>query len=87
MSAEAEPTVRPMFGGQIMRERGAMDEATIDCRCGEPGVYDVVLQALDDRAEWYSFAPLVRCQTHLPVCLENVTEMLQPDQRVVLTRR
>jgi len=60
MSAE-----RPMYGGQIVRERMAMDEPTIDCRCGERGAYELQLQALNERADWSTAWRAVTCSKHL----------------------
>lgn len=55
-----------MFGGQIVRDRAAMDEPTIDCCvCGLPGKWEVQDQVLDDHLAWSIYFRAVFCDEHL----------------------
>ena len=79
MSAE-----RPIYVGQIMRERVGMDEPTIDCRCGERGAYEVQLQALNQRADWSTAWRAVTCSKHLSETLNAQAYGLLASERIVL---
>ena len=87
MSAALESTDRPMFGGQIVRERLAMDEPTIDCWCSAHGEYDVELQVLDRHADWQPCFTACRCREHLPLILDSMVDALSEHSRVVVHRR
>ena len=73
-----------MFGGQIVRDRLAMDEPTIDCQCGAPGRVEYQLQELDDTAEWHTYRRGVRCVEHLDYDVPRMITDLSLNERMVL---
>ena len=84
MATTRGSAVRPMYGGQIVRERLGMDEPTIDCRCGQPGAYELQLQALNQRADWSSAWRAVTCAKHLSETFEVQVYGLLVFERIVV---
>lgn len=59
------------------------DEPTIDCQqCGAPAACELLIQNLDDRAEWRTIRRYVVCKAHTEQLELNLVE-LRPDERLV----
>ena len=77
---------RPMYGGQIVRDRALMDEPTIDCKhCSAAGVYELALYRLNDQAEWLCIGRTVICDDHQQRLLELVKTIRHYERLVVMT--
>lgn len=63
-----------------------MDEATIDCQwCGRAALVEVLIQELDDTANWRTIRRIVACAEH-GNALEVTLVRLRPDERIVAMR-
>lgn len=63
-----------------------MDEPTIDCSiCGGAGYLEIVVQALDNDANWRTTTRYVACERHIDV-LRVSWPMLGTEARVIAQR-
>lgn len=66
------------------RQRGGMDEATIDCWCGAPGAVEIQCQMLSDQLAWEIYLRLTRCTQHSLGLLESLINSQEEHNRIVL---
>lgn len=82
---------RPMFGGQIMRQRAAMDEPTIDCcKCSAHGTLEVALYRLASahdtgKLEWECTDRAVICDDHQELLAETARRLKHHHRMIVMS--
>lgn len=90
-SVSCSPTSadRPMFGGQIVRQRLLMDESTIDCcKCSASGTLEVALYRLASAQEtglleWECIGRRVLCDDHQELLI-GAAQALKHHHRMIL---
>lgn len=75
-----------MYGGQIVRDRRAMDEPTIDClRCGAHGTLELALYQLGDDAEWHCVDRVVICDDHTEAVLATARRVRHHERLIIMS--
>lgn len=79
--------VRLIPQGHDVLDPGGMDEASLECECGEDAYVDASWQTLDEFATWRTIRSRTWCATCLPDRLAALLWASKEADRVVLMRR